>query len=120
MGSLSKLQRKRILKYLQNNRRCTVLVLYAARGTKELAYAEDFASVLREAGWAVSGPEPSEHIHPEGMQIGVQDSSAHGVGAHLLLDTLTAVGVRATLGLAKDFFPDSRSKTYCLLIDTKA
>ena len=119
MGSLSKLQRKGILKVLRNNRKCTVLVLYAARCTKELAYAEDFASVLREAGWAVSDPEPSEHIRPEAMQIEVQDLSAHGVGAHLLLDTLTAVGVRATLWLAKDFFPDSRSKSYCLLIDTK-
>lgn len=116
MGSLSKLQRKGILKSLRNNRKCTVLVLYAAGCTKDMAYAEDFASILREAGWAVSGPEPTEQMPTEGMQIGVQDLSAHGVGAHLLLDTLTAVGISARLRPAKELFPGSHSTDCCLLI----
>ena len=119
MGFPRKPQRNGILKFLRNNRKCTVRVLYATGSTKELAYAEDFASVLREAGWTVSGPEANESISTEGVQIGVLDLSSHGVGAHLLLDTLTAVGITATLRSAKDLFPDNRSKNYCLLIDTK-
>jgi hypothetical protein len=118
MGSLSNLQRNGILKFLRNNKKCTVRVLYATGCTKELTYAEDFASVLREAGWTVSGPEPSESISAEGVQIGALDLSAHGIGAHLLLDTLTAVGITATLRPTKDLFPKDRS-TNCLLIDTE-
>jgi hypothetical protein len=119
MGSLSKLQRTGVLIRLRNNRQCTVDVLCAAGHTKELANAQDFASVLREAGWTVSGPEPSEYVGAVGAEIGIQDLSAHGVGAHLLLDTLTAVGISARLRPAKDLFPDARSTSYCLPVGTE-
>jgi len=61
----------------------------------------------------------SEYLSLKAAQIGVQDLSAHGVGTHLLLDTLTAAGVRATLKPAKELFPSDHVAGCCLLVDTE-
>lgn len=115
MGALKKLQRAGILKRLRNNRKFPVLVLYAGTHTTE-EYAQELASVLQEAGWKVSGPERSERICVESVQIGVRDLGTPCPSARLLLDTLIAAGISTRLAPAADLFPNAFPTGCCLLI----
>jgi len=81
-----------------------------------VAYAQDFASVLEEAGWEVSGPEASERIFADGLRIGLRDPRDPCPSARLLLDTLIAVGIGATRAPAGDFLSTCLPNNCCLLV----
>jgi hypothetical protein len=94
MSSLQMVQRAGILNRLRQNKKHWAIIFYSGNRIKDVAYALDFASVLQDASWTVSGPGGSEKIFPEGLRIGVRDPRAPCPCARLLLDTLIAVGHR--------------------------
>ena len=116
MNSLKQVQRAGILKRLHLNKKYWAIIFYSANHTEDVAYAQDFASVLQEAGWTVSGPEASENIFAEGLYIGVRDPRGPCPSASLLLDTLTAVGIEASTAPAGDFLSSSSPISCCLLV----
>ena len=116
MNSLREAQRAGILKRLRQNKKYWTIIVYSGNRIQDVAYAEDFASVLEEAGWTVSGPEASERILAEGLRIGVRDPRGPCPCARLLLDTLIAVGIDATTATAGDFLSSALPVSYCLLL----
>lgn len=107
MRAFTKAQRARILERLKHNHKYSIVVSCAKTCPQE--DAQDFASVLQEAGWTVSGPFANEKIYVEGIQIGVPDLRSPCPSAHLLLDVLVSVGfnvkfVRAAETLPSAFF----------------
>ena len=95
-----------------------MLVLYAGTHITE-DYARDLASVLLEAGWKVLGPERSERIFVESVQIGIRDLGTPCPSARLLLDTLIAAGISTRLVPAAALFPEAFPTGCCLLIGTE-
>jgi len=81
-----------------------------------VAYAQEVASVLKEAGWRVSGPEACERIFAEGLHIGVRDPRDPCPSARLLLDTFVAVGIGARTAPAGDFLSSSSPISCCVLL----
>jgi len=101
---------------LKQNKKYWVIVFYSADRIEDETYAQDFACVLKEAGWRVSGPEASARISAEGLYIGVKDPRDPCPSASLLVDTLTAVGIDARAAPAGDFLSPSSPINCCLLL----
>jgi hypothetical protein len=116
MNSLRKAQRAGILKRLRQNKKYWAVIFYSGNRIEDVAYAQDFASVLEEAGWEVSGPEASERIFADGLRIGLRDPRDPCPSARLLLDTLIAVGIGAKTAPAGDFLSTSLPINCCLLV----
>jgi hypothetical protein len=116
MSSLKSVQRAGILKRLRQNKKSWAIIFYSGNRIEDVAYAQDFASVLQEAGWRVSGPEASERIFVQGLHIGVRDLRDPCPSARLLLDTLTAVGIGARTAPGEDFLPSGSRINCCLLL----
>ena len=103
MCALSKAQRAGILERLKHNHKYAVVVSCAKAFPQRAAL--EFASVLQEAGWTVSGPLVNEKICMEGVQIGVPDLRSPCPSAHLLLDVLVSVGMDVTFVRAAEALP---------------
>lgn len=116
MNSLREAQRAGILKRLRQNKKYWTIIFYSGNRIQDVAYAEDFASVLEEAGWTASGLEGSKRIFAEGLRIGVRDPRDPCSCARLLLDTLIAVGIDASTTPAADFLSSPLPITCCLLL----
>jgi len=94
MRILTKAQRAGIVERLKHNHKYAVVVSCGKAFPQKDAL--EFASVLREAGWTVSGLYVNESS-AEGLQIGVRDLRSPCPSAHLLLDVLVSVGLNARL-----------------------
>jgi hypothetical protein len=116
MNSLKEAQRAGIMTRLKQNKKYSVIVFYSGDRMENVAYARDFASVLKEAGWRVSGPESNERLFAEGLHIGVKDPRDPCPSASLLVDTLTAVGIDARAAPAGDFLSPGSPINCCLLL----
>src|SRR5579859_563646 len=108
MSPLKKVQRAGILKRLRQNKTYWAIIFYSGNRIEDAAYALDFASVLQEAGWAVSGPEVSDRIFAKGLRIGVRDQRDPCPCARLLLDTFIAVDIGARTTPAGNFLSSAR------------
>ncbi|SPF35958.1 hypothetical protein SBA1_1480032 [Candidatus Sulfotelmatobacter kueseliae] len=93
MRALTKAQRAAILERLQHNHRYSAVVAYQGKHIEKEAL--EFASVLEEAGWIVSGPYVNENICAEGIEIGIGDPISACPSAHLLLEVLISAGLSA-------------------------
>lgn len=91
MRTLTQAQRTGILERLRHNHKYSVVVSYQAKSSEE--EATEFASILEEAGWTVSGPHLSENTAMEELEIGVRDPACPCPSAHLLLDVLVSAGL---------------------------
>jgi len=116
MNSLKEAERAGIVKRLKQNKKYWVIIFYSGDRIEDVAYAQDFASVLKEAGWRVSGPEASARLFPEGLRVGVQDPRDPCPSASLLVDILTAVGIDAKAAPAADFLSPGSPINCCLLL----
>jgi hypothetical protein len=76
--------------------------------------ASEFASLLEEAGWIVSGPHVNENICAKGVEIGVRDPASPCPSAHLLLDVLISVGLNARLVKTAEPLSSASSSSCCL------
>jgi len=99
---LTKAQRAGILERLKHNYKYAVVVSCGKAFPQKDAL--EFASVLREAGWTVSGPHVDESC-AEGLEIGVRDLRSPCPSAHLLLDVLVSVAMNARLVTAPGPLP---------------
>lgn len=116
MSSLKEVQRAGILQRLRPNKKYSAIIFYSGNRIEDAAYALDFASVLQEAGWTVSGPKVSERISAEGLSIGVRDPRDPCPCARLLLDTLIAVDLGARTAPAGEFLSSASPFSCCLLL----
>jgi hypothetical protein len=116
MNSLRNVQCAGILKRLRHNKKYWAVIFYSRNRIEDMAYAQNLASVLEEAGWEVSGPEPSERIFADGLRIGLRDPRNPCPSARLLLDTLTAVGIAARTEPVGDFPSTSFPINSCLSV----
>ena len=112
MRALTKAQRIGILERLKHNHKYSAVVSYQGKHTEQEAL--EFASVLEEAGWIVSGPHVNEHICAEGVEIGVRDPASPCPSAHLLLDVLVSAGLNARLVKTAEPLPTAFSSSCCL------
>ena len=79
---------------LRTNRPHGVLLTFAGEDADASNFAHDLAQALREGGWDVSGPFPAAYVPMAGVLIGVDDFSSAHPSAWLLVDVLTAVGIK--------------------------
>lgn len=114
MSALTKAQRTDLVERLRHNNKYAVVVSYA--GTFPEKEALEFASVLQEAGWTVSGPFVNEDTCAEGFRIGVSDPRLPCPSARLLMDVLVSVGLNASLVKAAQPLP-AFSGSCCLLLN---
>ncbi len=112
MRALTKAQQIGILERLKHNHTYSAVVSYQGKHTEKEAL--EFASVLEEAGWIVSGPHVNEHIWAEGVEIGVRDPDSPCPSAHLLLDVLVSAGLNARLVKTAEPLPTAFSSSCCL------
>jgi len=114
MGTLSKAQRIGILERLKHNQKYSAVVAYQGKHTEKEAL--EFVSVLKEAGWVVSGPHANENICADGVEIGVREPAWPCPSAHLLLDVLVSVGLDARLVKTAEPLPSAFSSSCCLQV----
>ena len=112
MRALTKAQRTSILERLRHNQKYAAVVSYQGKNSEK--EAEEFASVLKEAGWTVSGPHVNENICAEGVEIGVRDPTSPCPSAHLLLDVLVSAGLNARLVKTTEPLPSASPSSCCL------
>jgi hypothetical protein len=112
MRTLTKAQRIGILERLRHNQKYSAVVSYQGKYSEKEAL--EFASVLEEAGWTVSGPHVNENICAEGIEIGVRDPASPCPSAHLLLDVLVSAGLNARLVKTAEPHPSASSSGCCL------
>jgi len=110
--ALTKAQRTGILERLRHNHKYSAVVSYRGRSSEKEAM--EFASVLEEAGWTVSGPHVNDNICAEGLEIGVRDPASPCSSAHLLLDVLVAAGLNTRLVKTATPIPSAFSSSCCL------
>jgi hypothetical protein len=118
MPALTKAQRAGIVERLKYNRKYSAVILYAGNSV-ELEAAE-FASVLQEAGWSISGVSVNERVPAEGLRIGVHDLASPCPSARLLLDVLVSVGLDDGLVRTAEAPYSTLSSDCCVLVGTRA
>lgn len=112
MGALTKAQQIGILERLRHNQKYSAVVSYQGKYTEKEAL--EFASLLKEAGWMVSGPHLNESISADGLEIGVRYPDSPCPSAHLLLDVLVSAGLNARLVKTAEPLPSAFSSSCCL------
>lgn len=112
--AISNAQRAGILERQTHNKKHSAVVLYTNKRAEQEAF--EFASVLQEAGWTVSGPQVDENICAEGLRVGVRDLNSTSPSAHLLLDVLLSGGLNTSLVKAAEVLPSAFSSGCCLLL----
>jgi hypothetical protein len=91
---------------LRKNRPHAVLLTFAGEDADASNFAHDLAQVLRQGGWEVSGPSPAAYVPMTGVLVGVDDFSSPHPSARLLVDVLTAAGIRTRVVQAAVTGPD--------------
>ena len=90
-----------------------------ARGedSDALSYAQKLTQALREGGWEVSGPcvSPGCVLTPE-VFVGIDDLASPHPSARLLVDVLTAVGIKVKAVKATNVGPGG----CCLIVGGKS
>jgi hypothetical protein len=112
MRTITKAQRAGILERLKHNQKYSAVVAYQGKYIEKEAL--EFASVLEEAGWIVSGPHMNENICGEGVEIGVSDLRSPCPSAHLLLDVLVSAGLNVRLVETAEPLPSAFESSCCL------
>jgi hypothetical protein len=111
-AALSKEQRVGIVDRLRKNRPHDVVLTFTAGDADASNFAHDLTQALHEGGWGVSGPSPGGYVPMAGVLVGVDDFTSPHPSARLLVDVLTAVGIRTRVVQAAVTGPDR----CCLLI----
>lgn len=112
MRALNKAQRAGILKRLKHNHKYSAVVAYQGKHIEKEAL--EFASVLEEAGWLVSGLYVNENICADGVEIGIRDPNSPCPSAHLLLDVLVSAGLNAKVVKTAEPLPSALPGSCCL------
>ena len=95
MSHLSKRQRTEIVDKLVKNRKYALSVTFVGEAGHASSYAHDVVEALRAGGWEVSGPLRANYLPPvPGVIVGVDDLGTPNACARLLVDVLTAVGIK--------------------------
>lgn len=106
MPGLSYEQGAGIVSRLKHNKQYALLVTCDGEDSDAVSYAADLAQALREGGWEVSGPTVSPVCVPaREVFVGLDDLTSPHPSARLLLDVLTAVGIRVRVVKAKSIGP---------------
>jgi hypothetical protein len=97
MPFLSREQRAGIIDRLKKNKKYALPVTFVGENVQGFAYVRELAEVLRAGGWQVSdSPSAASMLMPD-VFVGVDDLGSPNACARLLVDVLTAVGVRTKL-----------------------
>lgn len=112
MSLLSKAQRAGIVEKLRTNKKYALSVTFMGADIRAPSYAYELADVLQEAGWEVSGlPAAVDYSPALSVMVGVDDPRSPNPCAQLLVDVLTAVGIKTRLVQASNTAP-----SHCCLI----
>jgi len=98
MPHLSKHQRTEMVNKLIKNRKYALSVTFAGEAGHIPSYAHELAEALREGGWEVAGPSRADCLPPKpGVIVWIDGFSTPNPCARLLVDVLTAVGIKTKL-----------------------
>jgi len=112
MPRLSKRQHTEIVDKLIKNRKYALSVTFVGEAGYASSYVSDLAEALREGGWEVSGPSHADYLlSMPGVMVGVDELSTPNACARLLVDVLTAVGIKTRVVRATTAEP-----AHCCLI----
>jgi hypothetical protein len=117
MPGLSYEQGDGIVSRLKHNKQYALLVTCDSADSNAVSYAAELTQAVREGGWEVSGPcAPAGCAAVPEVFLGIDDPASPHPSARLLLDVLTAVGIRVELTKAKNVGPGG----CCLIVGRRS